>query len=279
MLSQPALSAHIRRLEAELGVSLFKRTTRRVQLTPPGAAFVARAERMLADADSARREMREFDAGIRGTLRLGAWFTVNPSLPSLLAEFIQEHSRVEVMIREENSEAMLELLRAGELDVALATMHDGLDVRGVEHLVYVDEPFVAALPPTWDLAQERQLAVRELADVALIAHKTGSAIRRLVESAFEAEGLQPRVLVETNHALAARSLVASGIGASLVPITVARLPGPPVAFVGLENPPRRVSVLAWKPGPPAATKAFVRFFSDRGSSVLRDYTGQMRRTG
>lgn len=248
-VAQPALSATVRRLEDELGLRLFDRTTRRVALTPAGEAFVRRAERVLGDLRELRAEMAEHAGAAQGRLRIGAWYTVDPWLPEMLAPFHAAHPAVEVTVREVNSDRMLDLLRAGDLDVALPVLRPGLDLDEIELLPYIEEPFVLAAPPGSALAAKRSATLADVAGEPLITFNPGSSLRRLVEQAFAAAGLEPRVALETIETSAARAMVSSGLGVAVLPASVATRPGPPLAVVALVGGPTRRSALAWRAGP------------------------------
>ncbi len=248
-VAQPALSATIRRLEDELGLRLFDRTTRRVALTPAGEAFVRRAERVLGDLRELRAEMARHAGAARGRLRVGAWYTVDPWLPEMLAPFHAAHPAVEVTVREVNSDRMLDLLRSGDLDVALPILRPGLDLDEIELLPYIEEPFVLAVPPGSALAALRSAELADVAGEPLITFNPGSSLRRLVEQAFAASGLEPRVALETIETSAARAMVSSGLGVAILPESVATRPGPPVTVVTLGASPIRRSAVAWRQGP------------------------------
>jgi DNA-binding transcriptional LysR family regulator len=246
LIAQPALSVQVRNLESELGVRLFDRTTRRVSLTPAGAVFVGRAERILADAAAAGREMAEHAGAVRGRVRIGAWYTINPELPELVAGFAQEHPQIDITVREENSDVMLDMLRSGDLDVALPVIREGLDFTGIDHIVYRREPFVLITSLGSELATREEVAIDELAVIPLIVFKPGSAVRRVVEQAFAAAGIPPRIAVETAETAGARAFVSAGLGVALVPRSVAERPGPPVSIVPVRPAPIRTSALAWR---------------------------------
>ena len=278
LVAQPALSEQVRKLEAELGVRLFERTTRRVSLTPAGTVFVTRAQRILAEAEVAGQEMSEHASAIRGRVRIGAWHSVNPDLPAVLAGFSHDHPHVDLTIREENSDTMLEMLRSGELDVALFVVRDGLDLSGVEHFVYRTEPFVVIVAPTSELAGRREIDLRELASKPLIAFKPGSAVRLVVEAAFAAVGFPPRIAVETTETFGARAFVSAGLGVALVPRSVAALSGPPVSSIPISDAPIRVSAMAWRPvgGHLPARDALVDYLRKRLVAAVPDASPSSR---
>ena len=120
-VAQPGLSSQIRRLESELGVRLFDRHTRGVDLTDAGELFLERARATLAAADAARATGRDLEAGVVGTVRLGL-VTETPATvtPSLLAAFGRSHPDVEVTVVESYGGTLLRDLRDGRLDAVIA---------------------------------------------------------------------------------------------------------------------------------------------------------------
>jgi DNA-binding transcriptional LysR family regulator len=125
-VAQPALSVAIRRLEAELGVRLFERTSRRVSLTPAGTAFVDRGSRVSREVDALANEMREYAGGVRGRLRLSAWYHVEPDLVDFMRDFTAANPLVEVSIQELPAAETLAALRAGDIDLAAVVKFPGL---------------------------------------------------------------------------------------------------------------------------------------------------------
>lgn len=246
LIAQPALSAQIRKLELELGVRLFDRTTRRVALTPAGMAFVARAERILAETQATAREMAEHAGAVRDKIRIGGWYSVNPDLPAVLAGFVADHPHIDITIREESSDVMLDMLRNGELDLALLVVRDGLDFSGTERVIYRTEPFVLIASKGSPLAKRKEVEIRELGSTPLIVFKPGSAVRHVVEHAFAAAGVPLHVAVETTETSAARAFVSAGLGVALVPRSVAARAGPPVAILPVIPTPVRTSALVWR---------------------------------
>jgi DNA-binding transcriptional LysR family regulator len=265
LIAQPALSTQVRKLESELGVRLFERTTRRVSLTAAGTVFVARAQRILAEASEAGREMSEHAEAIRGRVRIGAWHSVNHDLPDVLAGFSHVHPRIDLTIQEESSDVMLGLLRTGDLDVALLVMRDGLDLTGVEHVIYRTEPFVLIASLTSALAGRQRIELKDLASSSLIVFKPGSAVRMVVEAAFAVAGVPPRIAVETTETSAARAFVSAGLGVALVPRSVAAQPGPPVSVSSIVDAPTRTSAIAWLRvgGQSPARQALVAYLRER----------------
>lgn len=248
-LTQSAISAQVRNLEAELGLRLFERTTRRVLLTDVGAVFVDRADRILSQISALSTEMQRREHPTRGLVKLGAWFSVNPGLAEVLADFVQLNPDIDMIIREAPSPQMLQMIRASELDAAFITLTDGMDLAGIEHHVYVEEPFVLLVPPKSKLAALRSVSFQDLEGTPLIMPTAGSANRRVFEDALMAHGLTARIVVETNETATARQLVSRGIGAAIQPECIAHAAGPRVHAVSFVPPLMRVSAMIWRKGP------------------------------
>src|ERR1700712_765864 len=118
-VAQPALSQQIRRLEAELGLTLVERTTRRVAMTHAGEGLVGRARGMLAELDAAQAELESLAGVQAGRLSVGALHTMGPvDLSLLLASFHRSHPAIELTVREQSSEELAEMLRVDEVDLA-----------------------------------------------------------------------------------------------------------------------------------------------------------------
>src|SRR5579883_1819982 len=119
-VAQSALSRQIQGVERELGVTLFDRSRRRLRLTPAGMAFVARAERLLADLHGLREEMREFAGLRRGRVAIGVLPSVAEArLPALVAAYHARYPGIEIVLRDENTMALMALLDSGGLDLAV----------------------------------------------------------------------------------------------------------------------------------------------------------------
>src|SRR5579872_6523146 len=124
-IAQPALSQQVRQLERELGVTLFERSSRHVRLTPPGEALLVRAERILAEVEWARMEMQEYTGLARGRVVVGALQSLEAfRFPALLARFHTRFAGIEIVLREEATERLLELLNTGQLDLTLIQIMD-----------------------------------------------------------------------------------------------------------------------------------------------------------
>jgi LysR family transcriptional activator of glutamate synthase operon len=244
-IAQPALSQQIRRLEAEVGLALVERTTRRVALTDAGELLVARARRILAEVDDAQAELGTL-AGVKGgRLAVGALHTMGPvDLSLLLAAFHRNHPAVELTVREQSSEELAEMLRDDEIDLAFLSVTERIQSHGLELHRLVTEELVAVLPPQHALAGRDGVTMTELSGDPFISFRTGSRLRELLDWATAEAGFEPRIALESNESRRIRSLVSSGLGVAILPRSDAAGPGAPVATTCLSEPalPRDVTL-------------------------------------
>lgn len=247
-VAQPALSQQIRGLEGELGVQLFDRSGRRVRLTPAGEALLLRAERILAEVASAEAEVAEFAGGGRGRVVVGTLPSLaEHQLPPLVAAFHQRHPRLELIVREERTARLHELLDAGEVDLAL--LHrapdeaDARTNRTIEPLF--TEALVAAVAPQHPLAARQSLPLEELRREDFILTKAGSVIRDTILAACTVAGFSPRIAFESGAAATVRALAAVGLGVAILPRSEAMGGTPPLVAIPLEPGLERTVALAW----------------------------------
>jgi DNA-binding transcriptional LysR family regulator len=264
-LAQPALSQQIAALEHELGVRLFDRTNRRVSVTDAGRAFVARAERILAELDSAAEEMTAYAGGLRGRVLVGTYQSFSEHLlPKLLGRFHAEHPGIEVAMREGIADALLAGLASGSVDVFIGDLAD-LELPSGDYRAepLYDDELVIAVSARHALAARAVVRIGDLRDEAFVIFRPGSATTRRLNRLAREAGFEPRVAFESEDSLTVRSLVAEGLGVALYPRMIGNTPGPNVALLSIA-PQRimRTMSLVTRSGPygPAASRfiAFIR---------------------
>ena len=279
-VAQPALSQQIKRLEDELGVLLVDRTRRPVTLTEAGAAFQIRAERILAEANLAREEMREFAGVGRGKLVIGALpFLAALWLPGLLGRFHALHPRIEIALREDNTEELARLVGLGRLDLALLHAVPGLQMgngssSGIVMERLFEEELVLIVAPEHRLAKAKSVPMAQLRDEPFVIMRRGSGLAHTILTGTGAEGFTPTVAAESADLRTLRGLVAAGLGVSIVPRLSADGPGPPVVARRISPPlPTHTTSVAWRGDsrPSAATEAML--------GVIREYVAQHLRGG
>jgi LysR family transcriptional regulator, transcription activator of glutamate synthase operon len=248
-VAQPALSAAVRRLETELGVRLFERTSRRVVVTPAGEAFLGRARRLINEVDQLASEMRDFAGGARGLLRISAWYHVEPEISLFLQEFVAANPLVEVSILEVPTPEGLDLLRAGDLDMAMIVINEGLDLTGVVHRVMKTEPYVLVTAPGHPFASRQSIDVAEVLHKPFIVTREGTALRRCFDRAFAGFAEPPRVVIETNELAATVAFVSIGLGNAILTRSIAERVGVPVGIVPVAGPIPFALAAAWADRP------------------------------
>lgn len=256
-ISQPPLSRAIRALEEALGVALFTRTRRRVELTPAGARLLEEARRLGAQLERAVSGVRALAAGEEGRLRIGFVSLADYGLlPGLLKAYKAARPRVRLALREMLSPDQAGALQAGELDFGLLLP----PVRGaasLEHIVVQRERFVVALPARHPLARSRRIAMRSLAGepLVMVPKEIAPGLYDIVANLAAKAGFSPNVAQEAIQMQTVVSLVSSGLGAAVVPGSVANLGRRGVVYRDLVDAHPRLDVwLAWprKPLEPAA---------------------------
>lgn len=235
-VSQPPLSRRISQLEAELGVQLFERTSRRVALTAAGEAFLDEARRVLAAVDRSITTVRRVGAGEIGRLALGfVASAVADLLPHILHRFRSVAPDVEVELRELTTKLQIEALTAGTIDVGIARDLD--DGEGLACVPIRTEPLIAALPAGHRLAATRVIQLAELADEPFIVLPRASIprVHDHVLSLCRTAGFSPTVAQEAQQFPTILSLVEAQIGIAIVPEPVRQFRTTGVAYVGLED--------------------------------------------
>jgi LysR family transcriptional regulator, transcription activator of glutamate synthase operon len=226
-IAQSALSHQIRRLEAELGTELFERTSRRVIPTAAGEAVALRARRVIAETEAIRGELDQLRGLVRGRISIGALLPAGEvEVTTVLASFNQAFPGIEVSLREGTAADMLELLQSDRLDVAFSLVTGEL-AEGLEGVKLGDEEVVVAFPPG-TAPRKRVMSAADLAGVPLATPRSGSAIKRVVDSFFAAAGERSQLTLESGDPYLIRCLVSDGFGAAILPASITRREGPPV---------------------------------------------------
>jgi DNA-binding transcriptional LysR family regulator len=236
-VAQPALSQQIRKLERELGVELFIRESRKVELSEFGKALLPRARRLLNQAAIARKEILEMSGLQRGHLRVGASGTIAAFLlPELLAQYRRRYPNIVLEMVQRRSEPVLDLVEAGELDIGLIRLPVRPTSLEVTHLF--TEPLYAALPPGHARAADPVVKPAALASDPFImpVGEHEPFYRALVNLCAE-EGFTPNIISAGAEYTTAFRLVGMGMGVSVVSELGTKFQVSPLpAFVRLDNP-------------------------------------------
>ena len=255
---QSALSRQIKSLESELGVRLFARTSRKVEVTPAGEAFVKHARLCLHAAERAKVAAAAAHGEIRGSLTIGVIPTVTAvDVAAVLGAFRRRYPEVGVHVRTGGSDGFLRRIAAGELDVGFLGLPEGVTPQGVQMRKLSRERLVAVLSERHRLAGRHRLRLEDLADEPFVDFPEGSSGREQSDLAFDRAGLRREVSFEVNTADLLTGLVRQGLGAALVAPSVAR-EAPGCVCIPVSDGPVRVQYLAWDSfNPSPAAQAFV----------------------
>jgi LysR family hydrogen peroxide-inducible transcriptional activator len=214
-VSQPALSAQIRKLERRLGVTLFERGNRKVLPTTVGVTVIERARGVLRDTDELVTAARLDPAGLRGPLALGVIPTMAPYLlPGLLPVLTGAHVGVELHLHELKTSEILRLLRDGGLDLGLLA----LPVSGddLESVALAEDPFVLALPENHRLAGTEPIPLTVVAELPVILLEEGHCLRDQALSVCRLVGTNAAEMQATGMPTLCQ-MVATGLGVTLLP--------------------------------------------------------------
>jgi len=245
-MAQPPLSQQIRNLEAELGVVLLRRTTRRVDLTAAGEAYLARARAILADVDDAAAEAGRVAEGMVGRVVLGCVGSATYSLLPALARTLREELpgidfafRGEMLVPDQ-----VAALIDGRIDLAL--LRPPVDEAALRVTTLRREGLIVALPEGHRLAARKRLRVADLRDEDLVVHaglETGLAAQRRDQPVHDRPPL-PRVRHEVAETSTLVTFVAAGLGVALVPEPVAALGVAGATYRPLVGPSARIDLAA-----------------------------------
>ncbi len=252
-VSQPTLSVSIKKLEEELDVRIFERGANEVSVTPLGAEIVRQAQSVIEQAAGIRETAKRRKDPLHGPLRLGVIYTIGPYLlPDLVRQAIERVPQMPLMLQENFTAKLLDLLRTGELDCAI--MAEPFPDTGLAIAPLYDEPFKVALPKTHRLAKRKSISAEELKEEKMLLLGTGHCFRDHVlevcpeyaRFSSEAEGM--RKTFEGSSLETIKYMVASGMGLTVVPqLSVPAEPQPHVVYVPFTKPvPTRRVVLAWR---------------------------------
>ncbi|HJB11554.1 MAG TPA: LysR family transcriptional regulator [Candidatus Brachybacterium merdavium] len=256
---QSALSQQISKLERELGVPLFSRSSRRVELTAAGAAFVPWARTTLDAVDRAAAEAVAADGVVSGPLRIGLIPTPSAlDVPDFLRRLHRTYPQVTAQLRVGSSDRLISEVGEGNLDLALVGLADGTTPQRVEHRALAREALVAVLPVEHSAATgssiSRVLTLADMAEEPFADFPAGSPGRLQSDLAFRAAGLARDVRYEAATPGLIVDVVAAGLAVALLPQTFAR--GEGVTTRTVADGPHRTEYLVWDGfSPSAATRA------------------------
>lgn len=243
-IQQPPLSQQIRALETELDVQLFRRQPRGVELTEAGRTLLADARAILAQVEHAVATTRRTARGEQGRIAVG--FTssspFHPFMPRVIRSFRESAPRVSLMLEEGGTSELVSALREERLDVAFirSPIPEGIgDETSLQVQPLLEEEMLVALPTGHRLAGTTRLALAALAGETFVLYRrpTGPGLYDGILAACHQAGFSPQVGQEAPRILSTLSLVAAGLGVSLVPDSLQRLHVDGIAYRRLKGAP------------------------------------------
>ena len=256
-VSQPTLSVAIKKLEEELDVKLFERGASEVTVTPLGDEIVRQAQQVIEQAAAIKEIAKRGKDPVSGPLRLGIIYTIGPYLlPDLVRQAIARVPQMPLMLQENFTAKLLEMLRTGELDAAI--MAEPFPETGLAVAPLYDEPFQAAVPSSHPFARRDSISAEELKSETMLLLGTGHCFRDHVlevcpeyarfasTNPNDRDGI--RKSFEGSSLETIKYMVASGMGVTVVPqLSVPAEAQTHVAYVPFTEPvPMRRVVLAWR---------------------------------
>lgn len=249
-IAQPSLSQQLSKLEQELGVLLFRRTTNSVELTQAGQVFVEKSQSILDAVEQLKQEMDDMAQMRRGRLVVGTLpITGSHVLPLVLPAFGAQYPQIEVILVEETTAKLEQLTASGGTDLSLLSLP--LIDTSLTYEPYLEEQICLAVPPQHPLASRKDsVDIAELKDEPFIGLKRGQGFRQITVELCEEAGFTPEIVFESSNIETVQSLVAGGMGIAFVPQMLTRSGGSefmPV-YLKLKSKPTRTLVIASRKG-------------------------------
>ena len=254
-VSQPTLSVAIKKLEEELNVSLFERGSNEVSLTPVGERVVVQAQRVLEEASAIKAIAQQGMDPLAGPLRVGVIYTIGPYLlPGLVSSMIEKVPTMPLVLQENFTVRLLELLKQGEIDVAVLALP--INESGFVIQPLYDEPFIVALPKSHRWAQETTIRSDDLRGENMLLLGAGHCFRdqvlgvcpELSRFSQSSEGIQRTF--EGSSLETIRHMVASGVGITVLPSSSVPIPVPSESLLNYiplaDDDTRRTVALVWR---------------------------------
>jgi LysR family transcriptional regulator, hydrogen peroxide-inducible genes activator len=252
-VSQPTLSVAIKKLEDELDVKIFERGSNELTVTPLGDLIVRQAQQVIEQTAAIKQIAKSGKDPLSGPLRMGIIYTIGPYLlPDLVKQVITRTPQMPLILQENFTVKLLEMLRTGELDCAI--MAEPFPDSGLAVAPLYDEPFMVAVPKSHPLAKRKQVSSEEVKAETMLLLGTGHCFRdhvlevcpEFARFSSEADGI--RKSFEGSSLETIKHMVASGMGITVVPqLSVPQEAQTHVAYLKFTPPvPTRRVVLAWR---------------------------------
>lgn len=262
-IAQPSLSQQLAKLEKELGVRLFSRSTNAVELTYAGKIFMDKAQTIIDTVEMLKREMDDIAHMRKGKLIVGSLpITGSHILPLVLPAFQAKYPDIEIQLVEDTTRNLEALTASGETDISLLSLPLADPSLAWEPLI--EEEICLALPPGHPLAERAEkdaVHIGNLKGEPFVVLKKGQGFRTITVDLCREAGFEPKIVFESSNIDTVQALVAAGMGIAFVPRMVTRDPSIPFtpAYVPLAPKPTRTLVIASRHGRylPKSAEAFI----------------------
>jgi DNA-binding transcriptional LysR family regulator len=250
-MAQPPLSQQIRALEEELGVKLFDRATRPLQLTLAGQTLLVEARLAVARVEQAVRLTQQACRGELGCLTVGFSSSIaNSILPDILLEFRRRFPDVELSLCEFTSFPKIQGLRERAIDVGFFYLpNDALEADDLSSLTLWEEPLIVVLPETHPLATRSEIPLRSLKDEAFVfpTRQLVPSLSGQIDRLCDLAGFTPKVIQEATFMLTILGLIAGGVGVALLPANAQNLQRKGVVYRPLQGQTATIQIaIAWR---------------------------------
>jgi DNA-binding transcriptional LysR family regulator len=215
-VSQSAISRQILLLEEELGEPLFLRVGRQVRMTPAAESLVQLGQRVFLDVRETVGAITDRTRDLRGTLRLSGGMTVCLYVfPPLLKHLKRVHPMLDVRLTVATAGRSVQEIRAGRIDAGLLTLP--VEESDLVTVPILSEELLVVTPPTHPLAKRRRVAPKDLEGLPFVLFEIGSATRKVIDSFFAVEGIEPTIVMDTENVEIIKAMVKTGLGIGIVP--------------------------------------------------------------
>jgi len=246
LLSQPALSRSIQKLESELGQPVFERKTRSVALTEAGTLLQARAQQVLSILEDTKAEIT--DDGQSGQIRIGAIPTVAPYfLPEVLRKFSREYPKAMLVVQEQTTDQLLKACTQGELDLAIVALPIPAKYLEIEPLF--EEELLLVLPPEHPLTEKSRIRLSDVEPFPFVLLDEAHCLSDNIMSFCRQRSFQPVTVDRTSQLTMVQELVSLSHGVSMIPAMARQLDqSDRRVYRSLSRPkPQRTIAVVWNP--------------------------------
>lgn len=270
-ISAPAISLQIKEMEEDIGVGLFTREKRKVELTPAGEYFLLYARRLSSTLNEANTMMERFRGTQSRRLKIGVVSTAKYFLPQMLLEFKKDYPSLQIKIEARNRQQLVELLRDNEIDVAIM----GLPPKEIDTRAepFASHPHVFIASPNNPLANKINIPAEALIQHEMISREPGSGTRLIMEKYFAEHHIVPIVSMEMSSNETIKRAVMADLGISFVSLHTigSELAHKQLTILDIQNTPiiRTWHVVALnKHNASQAAEAFRYFMLEKGGEIL-----------